>query len=305
MMRVPNELALQPAGVCPGDGGGGEASTAAGGGGDGDGDASAVDDGGGDGDGESSTTAGGDGDGDGEASTVADGGGDGDGEASAATGGGGDGSAHKPQNFWHLRATSPPDRHFCGVPFFLHQSALDMSAQLASPPPLVPPPAGEGLAGGGGLLQRSHVFWHCSATLPPDAHLLGDAFFLHQSLEFTSRQLASKAEKVPVAGGGGVGGADPPSQIARSTHDAYTTGPSPAFQIILNVAGPRQVVASGSVTRSVRKQRDGSSLHVSVGHWPSECARSAAPKPPTSPRSSALAAISAHGAPWQRTSDWK
>ena len=243
MMRLPNELALQPAGVCPGDGGGGEASTAAGGGGDGDGDASAVDDGGGDGDGESLTTAGGDGDGDGEASTVVGGGGDGDGEASAAT--------------------------------------------------------------GGGLLQRSHVFWHFSATLPPDAHLLGFAFLLHQSLEFKSRQLASKAEKVPVADGGGVGGAAPPSQIARSTHDAYTTGPSPAFQIILNVAGPRQVVASGSVTRSVRKQRDGSSLHVSVGHWPSECARSAAPKPPGSPRSSALAAISAHGAPWQRTSDWK
>ena len=244
MMRVPNELALQPAGVCPGDGGGGEASTAAGGGGDGDGDASAVDDGGGDGDGESLTTAGGDGDGDGEASTVAGGGGDGDGEASAATGGGGDGSEHKPQNFWHF-----------------------------------------------------------SATLPPDAHLPGVPFFLHQPLEFTSRQLVSKVEKVPVAGGGGVGGAAPPSQISRSTHDAYTTGPSPAFQIILNVAGPRQVVASGSVTRSVRKQRDGSSLHVSVGHWPSEYARSAAPKPPASPRRSAPTAVSAHRAPWQRTSD--
>ena len=219
MMRLPTELALQPAGVGPGDGGGGEVSPAARGGGDGDGDATTVDDGGGDGDGESLTTAGGDGDGE---DGVADGGGDGDGGAS-------DRRRRRRVGAQAAKFLAPPRHVAPDRPSAASPSSApvgtDMSSGVAT--------AARAAPAGRRARRRRRAAAEVACLL---AHL-GDVAS-RRTLARRRLPLAPvfriRVEAAGVKGGKGAGGWAaasaarlPPSQIARSTHDAYTLDPRP------------------------------------------------------------------------------
>ena len=294
MMRLPNELALQPAGVCPGDGGGGVVSMTAGGGGGGDGDASTVDDGGGDGDGESLATAGGDGDGDGGlrrlpavVATVT--------ERlrqrppEAATG------RRTSRKISGTSAPSPPDRRFCA--FFL--------------------PVGTGYVGAAGIAatlvppgrRRAHRRRRAAAevassgtfgdvpprTLARRRLLLAPVFRIH-------------VEAAGVKGGKGASGWRRRRRRRGSTvPDRQVDARRVHHRALARVPDHPQrgwSAASGGLgQRDAVRQEAARRVDLRLGRPLPTSVRVGRSKPPGSPRSSALAAISAHGAPWQRTSD--